>query len=91
VPLLLRRLRLRALRRASWHGVVIAAGMGSGGGELDCEHAGSREREPERQFELFHCGSPLFLVSGTLKGPWFNNLGFHISKNAAIGAPGPKD
>jgi len=52
---------LRALRRASWHRIVEAAGMGSRRGELDCEHAGGREREPERQFELFHFGSPLFL------------------------------
>ena len=32
-----------------------------------------------------------FWISGTLKGPWFNNLGSHISKNAAIHAPGLKD
>jgi hypothetical protein len=54
--------------------------MRSRGGELDGEHAGSREREPERQFEFFHLVLLLFLGIPDSKGSGFDNLGFYTIK-----------
>jgi hypothetical protein len=39
-------------------------------------------------FNFFILVLLFFGISGTLKGPWFNNLGSYISKNAAIDALG---